>query len=167
VKKRGICSFHPSSMAPIRLKTWVPRNTKPTYTWKARNSEEMGHFNAAFANKEYVQNIVGQILKDLKVREWSEWEREDLAVRIPSSVLSSLTHSSGFVKRGEGRPQALVGRIVSWAHHWTPRYLTGTPGLPSHLHSFCQYSRSFQNQFHSCHRVVDDRERNERAVLLQ
>ncbi|KAJ7082761.1 hypothetical protein C8R44DRAFT_992131 [Mycena epipterygia] len=65
-------------MAPIRLKTWVPRNTKPSWDWKARGSEELDHFTVAFAVKEYVQNIVGQILKDLEVREWSEWNRVDL-----------------------------------------------------------------------------------------
>ncbi|KAJ6605587.1 hypothetical protein DFH09DRAFT_1067843 [Mycena vulgaris] len=65
-------------MAPIRLKSWVPRNTKPTNDWKARNAEQMSHFNAAFANKEYVQSVVGQILKDLQVKEWSDWQREDL-----------------------------------------------------------------------------------------
>ncbi|KAJ7664856.1 hypothetical protein B0H17DRAFT_1336624 [Mycena rosella] len=66
-------------MAPIALRRWVPRNTKPSFDWKARNSEEIRHFDAAFANKEFLQNMTGQILKDLQVREWSGWEREDLA----------------------------------------------------------------------------------------
>ncbi|KAJ6481979.1 hypothetical protein C8R45DRAFT_1100374 [Mycena sanguinolenta] len=65
-------------MAPIRLKSWVPRNTKPTWDWKAKNSAELEHFTVPFAFKEYVQNIVGQILKDLEVREWNDWTREDL-----------------------------------------------------------------------------------------
>ncbi|KAJ7886865.1 hypothetical protein B0H14DRAFT_3727890 [Mycena olivaceomarginata] len=65
-------------MAPVRLKTWVPRNTKPTWDWKAKNSAELGHFTVPFATKEYMQNIVGQILKDLEVREWNDWTREDL-----------------------------------------------------------------------------------------
>ncbi|KAJ7206556.1 hypothetical protein GGX14DRAFT_543770 [Mycena pura] len=65
-------------MAPIRLKNWVPRNTKRTWDWKARNSKEFTYFNVPFAIKEYVQNIVGQILKDLEVREWAGWCREDL-----------------------------------------------------------------------------------------
>ncbi|KAF8183584.1 hypothetical protein K438DRAFT_2020644 [Mycena galopus ATCC 62051] len=65
-------------MAPIHLKSWVPRNTKPTWDWKAKGSEELAHFTVAFAIKEYVQNIVGQILKDLQVKEWADWKREDL-----------------------------------------------------------------------------------------
>ncbi|KAJ7241348.1 hypothetical protein B0H12DRAFT_1074553 [Mycena haematopus] len=62
----------------IDLKTWVPRDTKPTWDWKAKKSAELAHFNVPFAVKEYVQNIVGQILKDLQVREWADWNREDL-----------------------------------------------------------------------------------------
>jgi hypothetical protein len=67
-------------MAPIRLKTWVPRNTKPAWDWKAKKSEELSHFDVPFAIKEYVQNVVGQILKDLHVRAWGAWDREDLRV---------------------------------------------------------------------------------------
>lgn len=74
-------TFFSSTMAPVRLKTWVPRNTKPTWDWKAKNSAELGHFTVPFATKEYMQNIVGQILKDLEIREWNDWTREDLRVR--------------------------------------------------------------------------------------
>ncbi|KAJ6461839.1 hypothetical protein C8R47DRAFT_993422 [Mycena vitilis] len=65
-------------MAPIRLASWAPRNTKPAWDWKARGSAELNGFDVAFGIKEYVQNVVGQILKDLRVREWSDWIREDL-----------------------------------------------------------------------------------------
>ncbi|KAJ7663329.1 hypothetical protein DFH06DRAFT_1471294 [Mycena polygramma] len=65
-------------MAPIRLASWAPRNTKPAWDWKARGSAELNGFNVAFGIKEYVQNVVGQILKDLRAREWSDWIREDL-----------------------------------------------------------------------------------------
>ncbi|KAJ7068627.1 hypothetical protein C8F01DRAFT_978797 [Mycena amicta] len=51
---------------------------KPTWDWKARGCAELEGFTVAFALKEYVQNVVGQALKDLRVREWSEWKREDL-----------------------------------------------------------------------------------------
>ncbi|KAJ7017272.1 hypothetical protein C8F04DRAFT_1403976 [Mycena alexandri] len=63
---------------PIKLKTWVPRNTKPAWDWKAKKSRELEYFDVPFAIKEYVQNCVGQILKDLQRREWSDWNREDL-----------------------------------------------------------------------------------------
>ncbi|KAJ6461852.1 hypothetical protein C8R47DRAFT_993400 [Mycena vitilis] len=64
-------------MAPIRLASWAPRNTKPAWDWKARGSAELNNFDDAFGIKEYVQNAVGQILKDHRAREWSDWTRED------------------------------------------------------------------------------------------
>ncbi|KAJ6481978.1 hypothetical protein C8R45DRAFT_871983 [Mycena sanguinolenta] len=63
---------------PIRLPKWLTRNTKPQWDWKAKGSDELSHFGVPFAVKEYVQNIVGQILKDLQRREWDGWNREDL-----------------------------------------------------------------------------------------
>ncbi|KAJ7096964.1 hypothetical protein C8R44DRAFT_889552 [Mycena epipterygia] len=51
---------------------------KPRWDWKARACAEFKHFTVPFAVKEYVQNVVGQPLKELRVREWSDWQREDL-----------------------------------------------------------------------------------------
>ncbi|KAF7364401.1 hypothetical protein MSAN_01100800 [Mycena sanguinolenta] len=62
---------------PIQLKTWVPISTKPSWDWKAKNSPELAHFTVPFAAREYLQNINDRILKDLKVREWRDWSRED------------------------------------------------------------------------------------------
>jgi hypothetical protein len=64
---------------------------KPTWDWKARGCAEFQHFTVAFAVKEYVQNVVGQILKDLRVREWSDWEREDLRASLVHYVLAHLS----------------------------------------------------------------------------
>ncbi|KAF7364399.1 hypothetical protein MSAN_01100600 [Mycena sanguinolenta] len=61
----------------IQLKTWLPTDTKPSWDWKAKDSPELANFSIAFAVREYVQNITDQILKDLKVREWRDWSRED------------------------------------------------------------------------------------------
>ncbi|KAJ7465408.1 hypothetical protein B0H11DRAFT_2049847 [Mycena galericulata] len=65
-------------MAPIRLKTWVPRNTKPSFDWKARKSAEFDHFNIPFGIKELLQNVQGQALKDFQAREWNGLTGEDL-----------------------------------------------------------------------------------------
>ncbi|KAJ6456696.1 hypothetical protein C8R45DRAFT_1222036 [Mycena sanguinolenta] len=59
-------------------KKWNLQNRKPTWSWKAKDSSELEHFSVPFAVKEYMQNIGGQILKDLNVREWNDWTREDL-----------------------------------------------------------------------------------------
>ncbi|KAJ7241329.1 hypothetical protein B0H12DRAFT_1133697 [Mycena haematopus] len=90
-------------MAPIRLTTWAPRNTKPTWDWKAKKSPELTHFDVPFAVKEYVQNVVGQILKDLQLREWTKWKREDLRQKT--------NEDRGARKRSllEGYPSLLTG----------------------------------------------------------
>ncbi|KAJ6564009.1 hypothetical protein B0H19DRAFT_1285160 [Mycena capillaripes] len=44
-------------MPPIRLKSWVPRNTKPAWGWKARGSEELEYFDVPFGVKEYYLNL--------------------------------------------------------------------------------------------------------------
>ncbi|KAJ6611251.1 hypothetical protein B0H10DRAFT_2057105 [Mycena sp. CBHHK59/15] len=93
---------------------------KPTWDWKARNCAEFKHFTVAFAVKEYVQNVVGQALKDLQTREWSEWEREDMR-DVP-------------VKQRELRKQSLVdaypglltgphGAALKRTKAWLPWYI--------------------------------------------
>ena len=49
-----------------------------TYNFRSRNCEEISDFDIPFAIKEYLQNTVGQILKALHVREWRDWDREEL-----------------------------------------------------------------------------------------
>ncbi|KAK7039888.1 hypothetical protein R3P38DRAFT_3311068 [Favolaschia claudopus] len=68
-------------MGPVRLQDWKPVNIKPHWPWKAKGSEELTDFDKAFALKEYMQNVGGQLLKDLKVKEWSDWVREDLRTK--------------------------------------------------------------------------------------
>ncbi|KAJ6583595.1 hypothetical protein DFH09DRAFT_911624 [Mycena vulgaris] len=93
---------------------------KPTWDWKARDCAEFKHFTVAFAVKEYVQNVVGQALKDLKVREWSEWSREDLR-ELPT-------------KQREQRKQSLIveypglltgphGAALKRTKAWVPWYI--------------------------------------------
>ncbi|KAJ7466048.1 hypothetical protein FB451DRAFT_1561304 [Mycena latifolia] len=96
---------------------------KPTWDWKARDCAEFQHFTVPFAVKEYVQNVVGQALKDLRVREWSDWTREDLRDASP--------------KEREQRKQALVtaypglmtgphGAAVKRLKAWVPWYILST-----------------------------------------
>ncbi|KAJ6543355.1 hypothetical protein DFH09DRAFT_1367962 [Mycena vulgaris] len=51
---------------------------KPTFDLKAPGCAELEHFDLPYAVKEYIQNIVGQVLNGLKQREWSDWTRLDI-----------------------------------------------------------------------------------------
>ncbi|KAK6978067.1 hypothetical protein R3P38DRAFT_3470671 [Favolaschia claudopus] len=62
----------------IKLVNWMPSNKKRPFPWKSRDSEELRDFDVPFALKEYFQNIVGQLQKNLKIREWGGWRAEDL-----------------------------------------------------------------------------------------
>ncbi|OBZ74432.1 hypothetical protein A0H81_05397 [Grifola frondosa] len=46
--------------------------------WKTRNCEEMKTASVPLAVQEYIQNQVGQILKEKCVLQWYDWVREDL-----------------------------------------------------------------------------------------
>lgn len=54
------------------------RTRKESWEWKVPGCAELQWFDVAFSVKEYIQNQVGQVLKGLKVREWSDWLVEDL-----------------------------------------------------------------------------------------
>lgn len=54
---------------------------KPWWLWKAPGSAELSHFDPAFAVKEYLQNQVGQIQKEKRTRDWSDWCIDDLRAR--------------------------------------------------------------------------------------
>ncbi|KAJ7496451.1 hypothetical protein FB451DRAFT_971507, partial [Mycena latifolia] len=112
---------------------------KPTWDWKARGSAEFQHFTVAFAIKEYVQNVVGQVLKDLKLREWSDWEREDLRVS-PISTSQERAETSRYppqelpLKEREQRKQTLTaaypslltaphGASLKRTKAWVPSYI--------------------------------------------
>ena len=52
---------------------------RPYKDWKQRRFEELQEpFSIPFAVKEYMQNCVGQALKDLETTEWNGWEHIDL-----------------------------------------------------------------------------------------
>ncbi|KAJ6458351.1 hypothetical protein C8R47DRAFT_1059787 [Mycena vitilis] len=89
---------------------------KPTWDWKARGCAEFKHFTVPFAVKEYVQNVVGQALKDLKTREWSDWTREDLRTLEPKDQekrkQSLILEYPGLLTGPDG---ALLKRTKAWA----------------------------------------------------
>ena len=58
---------------------------KPWWLWKAPKCAETAHFDIPFAVKEYLQNQVGQIQKEKRTREWSDWCVDDLRTR-PSTI---------------------------------------------------------------------------------
>jgi hypothetical protein len=58
---------------------------KPWWVWKAPKCAEISHFDVAFAVKEYISNQVGQIQKEKRTREWSDWCIDDLQLR-PSNI---------------------------------------------------------------------------------
>ncbi|KAJ7745568.1 hypothetical protein DFH07DRAFT_924622 [Mycena maculata] len=93
---------------------------KPKWDWKARGCAEFANFTVPFAVKEYVQNVVGQVLKDLEVREWSDWQRADLRELPP--------------KERERRKQSLIqaypglltgpdGGVLKRTKAWLPLYI--------------------------------------------
>ncbi|KAJ7714607.1 hypothetical protein B0H16DRAFT_1477917 [Mycena metata] len=136
---------------PIKLKTWVPRNTKPAWDWKAKKSKELQYFDAPFAIKEYVQNCVGQIPKDLQKRAWSDWNREDFRF------------IQGQNARGKADSQTVAYRVISWSPDWTPWRFSETGRVASSVHPFCRYSGSIQDQPLSGDCLLVDGPRYERA----
>ncbi|KAJ7112682.1 hypothetical protein C8R44DRAFT_797976 [Mycena epipterygia] len=92
---------------------------KQAYDWKARNCEEVANFTPAFAGKEYVQNSVGQALKDLRVREWSAWSRLDLREMLgPEREM----HKQALIVNYPGLLTGPHGAIVK-AKGWLPSYI--------------------------------------------
>ncbi|KZP21159.1 hypothetical protein FIBSPDRAFT_1044324 [Athelia psychrophila] len=59
--------------------------SKPWWVWKSAQCVEIQHFDVSFAVKEYLQNQVGQIQKEKRCREWSDWCTDDLRTR-PNDV---------------------------------------------------------------------------------
>ncbi|KAJ7070436.1 hypothetical protein B0H15DRAFT_89168 [Mycena belliarum] len=89
---------------------------KPTWDFKARNCSEFDYYTEAFAVKEYVQNIVGQVQKDLQVREWSDWEREDLRELTPKQrEQRKQTLISAYPGLLTGPHGAALKRLKAWA----------------------------------------------------
>ncbi|KAJ7277405.1 hypothetical protein C8J57DRAFT_1713757 [Mycena rebaudengoi] len=96
---------------------------KPTWDWKARGCAEFQHFTVAFAVKEYVQNVVGQILKDLRVREWSDWEREDLRASLDVPVKQRETRKQFIIANYPGLLTGPHGAVLKRAKAWLPSYI--------------------------------------------
>ncbi|KAJ7216439.1 hypothetical protein GGX14DRAFT_441518 [Mycena pura] len=93
---------------------------KPTYDWKARACEEFRLFTVPFAIKEYVQNVVGQALKDLRQREFSEWKREDLR---GVSANEQDQRKKSLISEYPGLLTGPHGAAVKNAKNWLPFYI--------------------------------------------
>ncbi|KAL1736138.1 hypothetical protein EV714DRAFT_198797 [Schizophyllum commune] len=51
---------------------------KPRWDWKAKGAAELDLFDIPFAAKEYLQNQVGQLLKERNIYAWNDWTHNDL-----------------------------------------------------------------------------------------
>ncbi|KAJ7493048.1 hypothetical protein B0H11DRAFT_976952 [Mycena galericulata] len=88
---------------------------KETWDWKARGCAEFENFSLPLSIKEYIQNVVGQALKDLKVREWSDWKREDLRKSTPQERdLRKRALIAAYPGLLTGPHGAIVKRIKLW-----------------------------------------------------
>ncbi|KAI4518569.1 hypothetical protein K525DRAFT_208192 [Schizophyllum commune Loenen D] len=50
---------------------------KPRWDWKAKGAAELDLFDIPFAAKEYLQNQVGQLLKERNIYAWNYWTHND------------------------------------------------------------------------------------------
>lgn len=95
------------------------RVRKPNWQWKPREAAELEDFDISFAVKEYVQNQVGQALKELGVRKWSDWTSENL--------LEQTTEIQQERKKelDETYPGMLSGPhgASTWKRKWLPVYI--------------------------------------------
>ncbi|TRM69497.1 hypothetical protein BD626DRAFT_474293 [Schizophyllum amplum] len=51
---------------------------KPRSDWKSKGAAELDLFDIPFAAKEYLQNQVGQVLKERNIYAWNDWKHQDL-----------------------------------------------------------------------------------------
>ncbi|TRM69495.1 hypothetical protein BD626DRAFT_474286 [Schizophyllum amplum] len=51
---------------------------RPRSNWKIKGCPELSAFDISFSVKEYLQNQVGQVLKECDVYSWNDWEHRDL-----------------------------------------------------------------------------------------
>lgn len=72
----------------------------------------------------YVQNVVGQILKDLRVREWDDWRREDLRVCV-SGIGFRFQSTFPFLAKSDDERNARK----RWLANSYPGLLTGPHGV--------------------------------------
>ncbi|KAJ6583498.1 hypothetical protein DFH09DRAFT_1029158 [Mycena vulgaris] len=94
---------------------------KPTCDWKARNCAELENFTVAYAAKEYIQNVAGQALKDLRVREWSDWKREDYR---PWLCREFLEHrKQRLINDFPGLLSGPDGALLKRTKNWLPAYI--------------------------------------------
>ncbi|KAJ7658705.1 hypothetical protein DFH06DRAFT_1407159, partial [Mycena polygramma] len=93
---------------------------KPTWDWKERNCVELKQFTVPFAIKEYVQNVVGQALKDLRAREWSNWAREDLRTLEPKDQAK---RKQSLISEYQGLLTGPDGALLKRTKAWTPWYI--------------------------------------------
>lgn len=93
---------------------------KPWWTWKSRGCAELAVFDIPFAVKEYIQNQVGQVLKEKEVREWSDWTRKDLRGLAPKEREEC---KDGLAKRFPGLMTGPHGASIARSRVWLPLYV--------------------------------------------
>ncbi|KAJ7453574.1 hypothetical protein B0H11DRAFT_269169 [Mycena galericulata] len=95
---------------------------KETWDWKAKACAEFDNFSLPLSVKEYIQNVVGQGLKDLKVREWSDsdWKREDLRKSTPQE---REVRKRALIAAYPGLLTGPHGAILKRNKFWEPRYI--------------------------------------------
>ncbi|KIM83411.1 hypothetical protein PILCRDRAFT_819651 [Piloderma croceum F 1598] len=97
----------------------MPR--KPSWDWKARGCAEVSeNYSVPFAVKEYLQNQVGQILKEKMIREWSDWRREDLRNSTPKERKD---RKNRLVQTFPGLLTGPHGALVKRSKDWEPIYI--------------------------------------------
>ncbi|KAF7359928.1 hypothetical protein MVEN_00719000 [Mycena venus] len=93
---------------------------KEHWAWKERGCPEVKGFTPALAMKEYVQNVVGEVLKELEVREWSEWVREDLR---SDSVNEQQARKLGLIQSYPGLLTGPHGASIKRLETWLSLYI--------------------------------------------
>ena len=89
-----------------------------TYTFKAKNCDELENMDISFAIKEYLQNSVGQVLKALQVRVWRDWNRNGPFANTAENLQARVRCKEALLR---DEPQIFVGdqglflRQTPWA----------------------------------------------------
>lgn len=114
---------------------------KPSWGWKARDCVEIAEvFDYPFAIKEFVQNQVGQILKEKQVREWSDWNREDLRGQ---TLAKRMAWKKQLATKYPGLMTGPHGAPLRNNNNWLPIY-TLTGAVPFHQLKATPYKSDLQ-----------------------
>lgn len=95
---------------------------KPSWGWKAKGCSEIWDvFDCPFAAKEYVQNQVGQVLKETQSREWSDWKISDLQNHGATWMLD--IEKRGLASKYPGLMTGPHGATLQNNSTWRPSYI--------------------------------------------